>query len=470
MTTEIQHLPLKNIDTDKLGFKEKAQEIADFINKTSPQLPYSVSINGSWGAGKSTMLNFIESKLEKGKCKVVRFNPWMISDSDELIKNLFEEIYFAMGEGAFKKAKDKFYAYAQKLIPSATKALTFAGAYVHGIPPAAATTVSTIAGDTVKVVSDSLFDEKPLSKRKQDLNNMLDETLREDEQKIVIMIDELDRLFPDEVVTVFQMIKSNLDLPGLFFVVAMDDEVIFDALSKKGISKPEYYLQKIFQRKYMISSKYQLMTLTDKFVLNNLNKDTLESEKTLEKCLKAYFYLEEKYYALNSVIKTNEYDSLTPPNGWIAVVNDDALIKESYLLVFDALMREINLHNPRTFLNFKELLLERWSDYYNHIFNNNKEKKIPCFIHTAFLIFIAHYFYPNFVEIKTFTETTHKNKEVPNFLNIISEHIHVITPYFEEDTNSPYDRGGKRLFPKSIIKTAILYLYKFPDDIKILDV
>ncbi|MRB19199.1 hypothetical protein GH853_32545, partial [Bacillus thuringiensis] len=90
-----------------------------------------------------------------------------------------------------------------------------------GIAPAAAAMAGTISGDTAQVVSDSFFDEKPLSKRKTDLNNILDQTLREDGQKIVVMIDELDRLFPDEVVTVFQMIKSNLDLPGLFFIVAM---------------------------------------------------------------------------------------------------------------------------------------------------------------------------------------------------------------------------------------------------------
>ncbi|MEH7456349.1 P-loop NTPase fold protein [Bacillus sp. JJ1127] len=465
MIDKLQYLPLEEIEKDKLGFKEKAEEIANFINEFSPKLPYSLSINGSWGAGKSTMLNFIENNLDKGKCITVRFNPWMVSEHEELIKSLFEEIYYAMGEGNFQTAKDKFLKYAEKIVPSLTKAISFATAYLNGITPAAATTVANIAGDTVQGISNIAFD-KPLSKRKQELNDAMEETVREDKRKIVIMIDELDRLFPEEVITIFQMIKSNLDLPGLFFVVAMDEEVVFDALTKKGVSKPEYYLQKIFQRKYIINTKYQLMTLTDNFIFNNFNIETTESQNALEECLKAYFYLQEEYFALNDSTENILFDRFRR-KGWITVVKNDEQIKESYLEVFDALMSEVNLHNPRTFLNFKTSLLEHWSDYYNHIFK--KELKMPFFIHAAFLIFLSHYIYPSFVEIKTFTRPIETQKDVPNFLKIISNHLSVIIPYFEELKSNSYDQQSKIQYPESMIHTAILYLYKFPDDVRILE-
>ncbi|PEW80487.1 hypothetical protein CN445_30215 [Bacillus cereus] len=446
----LDFLPLENIEKDKLGFKEKAEEIANFINGFSPKLPYSLSVNGSWGAGKSTMLNFIESKLDEGKCKVIRFNPWMISESDELIKNLFEEIYYAMGEGDFKKAKDTFFKYARKIIPSATKALTFAGTYMYGMAPAAATTASTVAGEATQVVSDVLFDEEPLSKKKKDLNKMLDETLREDGQKIVIMIDELDRLFPEEVITVFQMIKSNLDLPGLFFVVAMDEEAVFDALLKKGITKPEYYLQKIFQRKYFINTKYQIITLTKNFITTHLNLDK-KSHKSLHDAILAYFHLEHSKFIYAPDKPASFYDPSLGEDLRKYDSTEDKIIKDSYYRISDLLASEINLHNPRAFLQFTETLIERWDDFYTYVFKEQKD--IEHYVYISFLVFISHYAYPNYTEMRYLNSLDEKS--MPLFIQEIARHIAHLTPAFTQP--------DKYIFLDRALEASISYLNKFPD-------
>ncbi|WP_340031330.1 KAP family P-loop NTPase fold protein [Bacillus tropicus] len=463
MIEELHYLPLNDIDKDRLGFKEKAEEIAAFINDFSPKLPYCLSINGSWGAGKSTMLNFLETNLDKGKCITVRFNPWMISEREELIRNLFEEIYYAMGEGNFHKAKDKFFKYAEKLVSPLTKVATFATAYLNGITPAAATTMANVTGETVQGIGDLVFD-KPLSKRKHELNKIMDETIRADGQKIVIMIDELDRLFPEEVITIFQMIKSNLDLPGFFFVVAMDQEVVFDALKEKGISKPEYYLQKIFQRKYLINTKYQLETLTNNFISKSLNEKNDEAHQALNGALKTYFYGNLDYFAIKPEQYAGDYH---PSYGmdWAVVQSDRNTIVKSYLKIIDSLDLDINLHNPRTFLNFSQLILERWSDYYKHVFD--REKKIQCFVHVSFLIFIAHCIYPSFIDPRYINGRNKdgvgisilENENIPTFIRKIDEHIGIILPNIFEIS----DRKGTEAIPESIITTAVLYLTKFPD-------
>lgn len=457
MIEELQYLPLKDIEKDRLGFEEKAQDIATFINHFSPKLPYSLSINGSWGAGKSTMLNFIETKLDKGKCKVVRFNPWMITEKEDLIKSLFEEIYYAMGEGDFQNAKNAFFKYARKIIPSATKALTFAGAYMHGLAPAAATTASTIAGDTTQVISDALFDEKPLSKRKKDLNTMLDETLREDGQKIVIMIDELDRLFPDEVVTVFQMIKSNLDLPGLFFVVAMDEEVVFDALKEKGVSKPDYYLQKIFQRSYLINTKYQIKTLSENYIMKYLDDDKT-SHIELREALLAYFYLEDKHFIFSPDKPPSFYDSSLQDNYTHRNNADKWDIGESYYDVSKVLSSDLNIHNPRAFLRLAEILIEKWDRYYNHIFK--QEKEIKHFVYVSFLIFISHYTYPDYTEVHYLMKNKRTDDDRPLFIQEVGMHIQYLIPSFtytiQDDTFHDVDCNY-------VMRLAIEYLNQFPD-------
>ncbi|PFS88264.1 KAP family P-loop NTPase fold protein [Bacillus thuringiensis] len=465
---ELQHLPLEHVDNDKLGFKEKSEEIASFINKFSVNLPYSLSINGSWGAGKSTMLNFIENNLNKGKCKVVRFNPWMITDREELIKNLFEEIYCAMGEGELHRAKEKFSKYAQKLLAPAAKAIAFVGAYKAGMPPTVATGTSVVVGETTQAFSDTIFEDKPLSLRKKELNDILNQTIRPDGQKIVIMIDEIDRLFPEEVITVFQMIKSTLDLPGLFFVVAMDEEVVFDALTKQGISKPDYYLHKIFQRKYFINTRHQLMTLTDNCIIKFLDMENNESHRVLSEVLKAYFYGEQDYFALHPPTEASDLDSSLEGKWQVVPISSDYTI-DSYHKIVGIMKERINLHNPRTFISFSQFLLENWSNYFRAVFS--KEKKVPCLIHASFLILVAYFLYPSFVDIKNLTDRKgdSTNVKLPDVLVEIRNHIWTIIPDLEESDRIDYYQGRVEKFPDSVIRTSIISLNKFPDYLRVLN-
>ncbi|PET15018.1 hypothetical protein CN513_21135 [Bacillus cereus] len=459
---ELQYLPLENVTDDKLGFKEKSEDIATFINNFSANLPYSLSINGSWGAGKSTMLNFIENNLNNGKCKVVRFNPWMITDREELIKSLFEEIYYAMGEGEFHQAKKIFSKYAQKLLAPAAKAIAFVGGYKSGMPPAVVTGASMVVGETTQAVSDIIFDDKPLSVRKKELNDILNQTVRPDGQKIVIMIDEIDRLFPEEVITIFQMIKSTLDLPGLFFVVAMDEEVVFDALKKQGVSKPDYYLHKIFQRKYFINTRHQLMTLADNFLLKFLDVENNESHKALEKTLKAYFYEQAEYFAFTSSTKASDYDSSFNNEWKIDDSRPDEIIK-SYYKLGKYVSDELNLHNPRTFLKFCVFVMEYWPNYYEYVFN--KEKKMPCFIHTSFLILLAYFVNPSYVDVGYLTDRKLKKEDLSELIALINEHINVIIPNFKPlEKDNLY--SGNLNFPNSVIRTSVIALIKSPDHLR----
>ncbi|MDQ4679987.1 P-loop NTPase fold protein, partial [Stenotrophomonas maltophilia group sp. RNC7] len=142
------YLPLTSIESDKLHFSTKAKEIAKFIEVVPNNIPYAISINGSWGAGKSTMLNFIEEELNTGICKVVRFNPWMINNREELILYLFEEIYDCIDKG-YTNAKEKFKSYALKISSPLAKLTTLAVSMSQGVPAPVANPVANAVGDIV---------------------------------------------------------------------------------------------------------------------------------------------------------------------------------------------------------------------------------------------------------------------------------------------------------------------------------
>ncbi|HDR6956465.1 MULTISPECIES: KAP family P-loop NTPase fold protein [Bacillus cereus group] len=357
------YLPLSSIETDKLNFSTKAKEIANFIEAVPNTIPYAISVNGSWGSGKSTMLNFIEKELNNRIYKVVRFNPWMVNNKEELILHLFEEIYDCMDSGA-KNAKEKFKDYALKIASPLARLTTLAVSASQGVPTQFITPLVNATGDITKETGEAIFN-KPLFKRKMEVIDELEMMFDGNNQKIVVMIDEVDRLFPDEILNIFQLIKSTLDLPGLLFVVAMDETAVCDALESKGIKTPVIYLQKIFQRKYSVNSQFQLRTLFEEYITKPLK----ESHDTHNLDL---------IYLLETFIETDHHNRLG---------TTDVEYKEMY--------HELrgHLENPRAFVNFKDFLLEKWGKYHSEIpeYHDSQVR-----IQVAFIILMNFYLYPNY--------------------------------------------------------------------------
>ncbi|MBE1556865.1 KAP family P-loop NTPase fold protein [Sporosarcina limicola] len=450
---EINYLPVEFIELDKLGFEAKAKEIATFINSFPSHLPYSIGIRGPWGSGKSTMLNFIEQSLSKENCSVIRFNPWMVTDRDSLINNLFEEIYYEI-DGGYTNTKQKFAEYAQKIIPSATKIATYFGAISNGLDSRSARELSSGTGEAIKGVGELLFD-KPLSRRKKELYDEMQRTYSYTEKKIVVMIDELDRLFPNEIITVFQMMKSALDFPGIIFIVAMDEMMVYEALEKKGINRPFYYLEKIFQRNYYINTKYQIRTLTDHFLIPYLNT-SLKAEKQLVECLDAFIFLDENKFPLDFPLKTIQ----ELEEEWELIPLDVDKIKSSYSKIFRSFNEDLNLANPRTFLKFSMILREIWPKYYENIMSGDANEIYR--LHAAFLIIMSYIWYPTECEEYTFNRNSAKEISEP-FIKALRGHLSLIIPRYKI-TTSKNSYSTKDL--SDVIKDATRYLNQYPDYIR----
>lgn len=450
---EINFLPVEHLELDKLGFQTKAIEIATFINAFPSHLPYSIGIRGSWGSGKSTMLNFIGQSLNEDNCSIIRFNPWMVTDRESLINHLFEEIYYEI-DGGYTKTKQKFAEYAQKIIPSATKVATYIGAISNGLDSRSANVLSGGSGEAIKGVGELLFD-KPLSRRKKELYDEMQRTYSQTEKKIVVMIDELDRLFPEEIITVFQMMKSALDLPGLIFIVAMDEMMVYEALEKKGINRPFYYLEKIFQRNYYINTKYQIRTLTDHFLIPYLNFSD-KADKELVECLEAFIFLEKDKFQLDFPLKTIQ----ELEEEWELIPLDAEKIKSSHFNIFNSFNDDLNLANPRTFLKFSMILREIWPKYHENIMSEDTNETYR--LHAAFLIIMTYIWYPTECEEYTFTRNSAKEISEP-FIKTVRGHLSLIIPQYKMPA-SKNSYSTKDL--NDVIKDATRYLNQYPDFIR----
>jgi hypothetical protein len=194
-----------------------------------------------WGYGKTSVINLIVRYLESlpsGKPPIiVKFNPWMIGGAARLVQEfliqLASEIGIADGTETAKKAAKHLLTYSRlfsvlKLIP---------GAEFFSLLEKATEDLGAAVKSTAELLEVNIDKQRGIvTKALADLN-----------QPIVVFIDDIDRLPPDEVFQMVRLVKAISDFPRISFVLAFDPSYLQQALKECGISDAEGYLEKIVQ-------------------------------------------------------------------------------------------------------------------------------------------------------------------------------------------------------------------------------
>jgi hypothetical protein len=218
-----------------LDFDHYASALAEII-KTS-EARFAIGIFGSWGSGKTTLMQAIESKLDSSKTITVWFSAWRYEKEQHLIVPLLDTLREALVEWARKDGAVR---------QGAIKTAATVGKVIH----------SLLAGISMKVglpqaVELSFDANKALAKAaeidKEDreaevprsfyhvsfraLENAFNEFVASDpDRRIVIFVDDLDRCLPEGALEVLESMKLFFDLPGFVFVVGLDRSVIEAAI------------------------------------------------------------------------------------------------------------------------------------------------------------------------------------------------------------------------------------------------
>ena len=229
---------LEDPSKDELGYKGFSKNLAETIENISSDEPFVVGIYGRWGSGKSTVLNFTKHYLKDSEegadapPKVIEFNPWWFSGQEDLIQRFLSEMESGLEEEKddgrdFEEVREKISGYALKMSKLPISNLT-------GLP----------AEDFLKLVGEEM---QPPDKTLQEIKEEIGNELKSMNSRVVIMLDDVDRLTSEEIRQMFRLIKSVADFPNVTYVLAFDQEVVVEALEDvQGISGEEY-LDKIIQ-------------------------------------------------------------------------------------------------------------------------------------------------------------------------------------------------------------------------------
>jgi len=233
--------PIETADDDRYGIAPFAKSIAKSILNIHRPVGTTLAIYGLWGSGKSSAINLIRSALknaEKNQELVVTdFKCWWYRGEEALALAFLQELNAALSSGLGDKIKD--------LIPKISRRMLQAGPVVG----AAVSLMSgqpwwsTIISKSSQFASTFFSDSETV----ESIFNKLSKILESQDRKFLIIIDDIDRLTPDEALSVFRLVKSIGRLPNVLYLLAFDRELAEKIVHEKYPSEDSHFLEKIIQ-------------------------------------------------------------------------------------------------------------------------------------------------------------------------------------------------------------------------------
>lgn len=221
--------PIGASHEDALGRGRIADALARSLVSAAPRGTFVMGLHAPWGTGKTSFLNLLHERLTDPAGVhaipiVIRFNPWNYGSPEQLVRMFFTELADGIGG-------------------SVDSALGHRVGKTLGAIGGAVSRWSAPAGVALKVAGTVLQSQRALDAYKADLN----ECLRELGRRVVVFVDDLDRLERDELAAMFRMVRLNTDFENVTYLLAFDRDVVERNLSLAYGIRGRDYLEKIIQ-------------------------------------------------------------------------------------------------------------------------------------------------------------------------------------------------------------------------------
>lgn len=218
-------------DEDLLGRRKEAQDLAEKIFQTdTSNAAFTLGLTAPWGAGKTSFMLAMKDYLEKqhsDETILLDFNPWMYRKAPNLTQVFFEELSRTLAPYSSALASG-FTRYVDHILDKDDSAWLQLGARL--LPQG--------------------FKAKSTSEQYEFLKKEICKLRR----KIVIFIDDVDRLDGEELIELFSLIRnSSLSFPHMSYILAYDKEYVASQLQSKFNEHTYRYMEKILQEEYPLA-------------------------------------------------------------------------------------------------------------------------------------------------------------------------------------------------------------------------
>lgn len=234
---------------DEFEFDRFAAALAKGINKHKSGQSLIISLEGPWGSGKTTTIQFLKQHIKKlGSINIIDKNVWHISSHEKLAQEIFSQIL------EYLELEDK-HSY------TISKSLT---GFSHLL----------FDENSIGVFSSNIYRSGTSSRQQKNLIDLeaAESALKDAlmSTKVSIILDDIDRLSPVELMDFFRVIKAISTLPNLLIILILDRKNVVKTINKTTPFDGNEYLEKIIHAQFTLPKIKQ--TNLDKFFIDRLNK------------------------------------------------------------------------------------------------------------------------------------------------------------------------------------------------------
>jgi predicted KAP-like P-loop ATPase len=186
---------------DSLERAQYADQLVEVLQQVRQQTESSVlAVIGPWGSGKSSILNMVIGKVDKGPWAVAHFNPWIYSDQESLQHGFFTELRASMEDEAWKEPKRAIGALGKAVAPFGKLSM------LAGVPD---------ASGMVSKLGELIAGDASVTKTKA----LAEAALRDAGRPVLVVMDDLDRLTPDELLLTLKLVRLVGRLPNVYYLL-----------------------------------------------------------------------------------------------------------------------------------------------------------------------------------------------------------------------------------------------------------
>ena len=441
--------PIENPDEDVLEYKGFANNMADDIIKDNRTDSYSIGIIGQWGSGKSSLLNLLKCYIEdynkdNGDEKnflILEFNP-SHSKATELIQEDFFSLLYS------------------KLAPYDFRFSSVIRDYLEAL-----NIIETHPALKILSKAHNLWDGK-------DKKELIEKSLSRRWQKVVVIIDDFDRMRSPEIIEVFKLINGTANFKNFVFITAFDKTNVNKLLSEHEVNSDSYpqtgcYSDKFFNHEIYIPIRpYQKIVnyLIDKlqtriFDNTDINVSQLISanESDIQKCIHtlrdAKRFINQfcdDYNPVAGEVDDNDYLLLSLikyryPQEYLHL----ASLRSSTDVIVQSLQpgSEKKLNDP--FIRFQS------SEILTKLFLKEKTSFRSICVPNAYPIYFTGHSYGHF-SIKEMSVILNPNGPWEAFIIGLQDHNQAYDVYGYLSSRNPWGLGSKALF-KHYLKVLIFF-------------
>lgn len=225
--------PITTQEEDRLGRSQFANTVAQILLEQNATESHVIGLYGKWGSGKTSTINLIKEQIEPLAPTsdhdpiVLSFSSWGSTSVSDVFAMFIDSLNKEVSRSS--KTKTAFKKLLENLLEYS--------ACVSGICPPAESAI----GKMLNLI------KKRKERTLPELKSQIAKTLKGQKKRLIVVIDDIDRLSNEQIRHVFQFVNVIADFPNVTYLLPFDHGIVATALSDIQGINGSAYLSKIIQ-------------------------------------------------------------------------------------------------------------------------------------------------------------------------------------------------------------------------------